>query len=164
VDHHQAQGRHRRRNVVVRGVDSRAATRNQEPRAAAPGSWSRLCTCFLILSCLTLVACEQTARRDAPRASAPTLEPLQPKGDTLWPFTFTWKTTAPAGSVFRVVVLDMAERPLLERETREGALAAPASDFQELLRQTRRFQWRVTLLDANGEQWVQTPLIEFTIR
>ncbi len=99
----------------------------------------------------------------ASRAATTTIEIIAPKGPTSWPFAFEWKGNAGEAAVYRVTVVDMAERPLVEQDTRGTRLDAPR-DLEVLLPQTRRFQWRVTLLDADGEPSVQTPLVEFTVK
>lgn len=88
---------------------------------------------------------------------------MGPKGETTWPFTFEWRATAAPDTVYRVTVTDPVERPLVEQETRAMKLAAPR-DLEILLPRTKRFLWRVTVLDSNGEPTISTPLAGFTVK
>lgn len=80
-----------------------------------------------------------------------------------WPVLFEWKAAAGTRAVYRVTVYDAAERRLFERQTRFARLEAPR-ELQALLPSTRRFQWRVAEVDADGKPIVETPLVEFTVK
>lgn len=116
---------------------------------------------------VTLPACGGAADPGQPRASSPAnaaIEAFGPRGDTEWPFAFRWKAAgAPPGAVYRVTVLDPVERPLVEQDTRETILQAP-HDLEILLPRTRRFLWRVAIVDGNGEVVARTPLTDFTVK
>ncbi len=113
---------------------------------------------------LTLCGCQPTASRtDAPPTANITIEAMGPKGAVTWPFVFEWKSAAGAGAVYRVTVCDLAERPLVEQETRLMKLEAPPG-MQALLASTHRFLWRVAIVDGDGHPTVQTPLVEFAVK
>ncbi len=109
-----------------------------------------------------VASCGGTAQRSA--ATAPIrVEATSPRGVVDWPFVFTWKGNVPVGAVCRVSVFDTAERQLLQRDTRDGKLAAP-EDLRLLLPSARRFLWRVSVLDEGGNEVAQSPLVEFEVR
>lgn len=87
---------------------------------------------------------------------------LSPHGAVAWPFAFEWQA-APGAGVYRVSVLDEAERLLLERETRDTRLAAPP-ELRSMLRADQPFYWRVGILDVNGNLTRQSALTEFRLK
>jgi hypothetical protein len=112
-----------------------------------------------ILALALTSACSPTP--PPPQAAPATVEALTPNGATDWPVTFTWKTSARPGGVCRVNVYDIAERPLYERDTREGRLAAPV-EVQRLA--GSRLLWRVSVVGDNGTVVAQSPLVEFALK
>jgi hypothetical protein len=110
---------------------------------------------------LLLPSCGGTTHRSA--AAPISIEAASPRGAVDWPFVFTWKGNVPVGAVCRVSIFDAAERQLLQRDTRDGKLAAP-DDLRLLLPSARRFLWRVSVLDEGGNEVAQSPLVEFEVR
>jgi len=118
----------------------------------------------LIAICAAALGCHRVAdQQDAAPPAGTAIEAIGPKGDVQWPVVFEWKAAAGTRAVYRVTVYDAAERPLFEQQTRFVRLEAPR-ELQALLPSTRRFQWRVAEVDANGKPIVETPLVEFSIR
>jgi hypothetical protein len=118
-----------------------------------------------ILLCAAIAGCQQGADRER-AAPAPriTIEALAPRGDVALPITFEWKaTTAGPDPLYRVTVYDGVERPLFEHETRVPRFQPPP-DRQPLFSSTRRFLWRVAVVDGAGNVMAQTPLVECTVR
>ena len=111
---------------------------------------------------LVAVACAGAPGSSRP-AAAVSVEATAPRGAVDWPFAFAWKGNIAAGAVCRVSLYDTAERELLERDTRGRELPAP-EDVRQLLPGTRRFLWRVAVLDESGNAVAQSPLVEFHVR
>jgi len=119
---------------------------------------------LLLAFCAGVLGCRGTTNREgtAPAARA-VIEAVGPKGEVIWPFVFEWKTTAAPDAIYRVTVYDLAERRLVEHDTRVRRLDAPR-DLQAVLSSTRRFLWRVAVVDAQGTVVAQTPLVEFRVK
>lgn len=120
-------------------------------------------TLFLVLAASLLATACAGAPQPGPMPAAISVEGTAPRGAVEWPFTFTWKGYVPSGAVCRVSVFDVAERQLLQRDTKEATLSAP-EDLRLLLASTRRFLWRVSVLDQNGNEAAQSALVEFSVR
>jgi hypothetical protein len=119
---------------------------------------------LLLAFCAGVLGCRQTpGQKDASPAARTTIEAVGPKGEVIWPFVFEWKATAAPDVIYRVTVYDVAERQLVEQDTRARRLDAPR-DLQALLPSTRRLLWRVAVVDGEGNAIAQTPLIEFTVK
>ena len=137
------------------------------PSCAIPTAVSRRVpppVVVLIAICAAALGCHRVAdQQDVPPPAGTAIEAIGPKGEVQWPVLFEWKAAAGTRVVYRVTVYDAAERPLFEQQTRFARLEAPR-ELQILLPSTRRFQWRVAEVDADGKPIVETPLVEFTIR
>jgi hypothetical protein len=118
------------------------------------------CAACLVLS---IAACGGRAPKGTADTRPSSIEAISPRGAAHWPFAFEWKTTAPATAVCRVTVFDLAERQLLQFETKGSRLAAP-EDLRKLLAVTRRFLWRVAVEDANGADAAQSQMTEFEVQ
>ena len=142
-------------------VEARA-TVGRRPRPAARRVFRP--AVVLIAICAAALGCHRVAdQQDAPPPAGTAIEAIGPKGDVQWPVLFEWKAAAGTRAVYRVTVYDAAERPLFEQQTRFARLEAPR-ELQALLPSTRRFQWRVAEVDADGKPIVETPLVEFTVK
>lgn len=115
---------------------------------------------------LALVACVLPGcRQDSgggPTQARISIAAIAPTGPSAAPIVFHWTSNAPAGTVYRVLVFDAAERQLLDRETREMQVDA-TRDLQLLAASTPRFLWKVAVLGENGEAVAETKLAEFSV-
>ncbi len=112
-----------------------------------------------------LLACQaRDAREPRARGGQATIEAVAPKGTVSFPFAFQWRH-AGGGSdaIFRLTVYDEVERQVLERETR-GSQLPTTPDLQALFSPTRRFLWRVAVVDGTGNVLAQTELVECTVK
>lgn len=115
---------------------------------------------FWLAALLVVVGCAACARESRPPQPAYAPIPLSPKGETDWPITFSWTRVPGSEWVYRVTVMDAAERSLMEQETRATTLEAP-SDLRPMLVSGGPFTWKVTIVDGDGKPLTQaapTPL------
>ncbi len=112
--------------------------------------------------------CRRPAGEGTPtntRASAkPSVEAVSPKGDVSAPVAFEWKTTGVSQAVYRLNVYDTSERQLLEQDVRSTRFEPPPDVQQQLVASTRRFLWKVAVVDGNGDAIAETPLTPFTVK
>jgi hypothetical protein len=127
--------------------------------------WHRTIEVAACFACvlLSLAACSGGASRPPRDAGPVTIEAVSPRGAVTWPVVFQWKTTAPATAVCRVTVFDVAERQLLQFETKGSRLDAP-EDLRKVLPVTKRFLWRVSVENENGADAVLSSLVEFEVK
>lgn len=121
---------------------------------------SRWRTLLLLGAALLASGCgpDSTA---APHTAQPSLTATSPAGEVAWPFVFKWEGAQPE-TVVRIRVMDEAERALYGIEARGTQIAAPSA-LKSLLAPGERYQWRVSRLDANGEEVGSSELTAFTL-
>ena len=120
---------------------------------------------FLLVPALVL-ALGVAACHDAPAGSdKPAFAPeaLAPIGPTNWPITFTWKSV-PGTWIYRVTVIDPAERVLYERETRDGDHLQPRDELHGSLTGNATFTWHVAIIGDDGKALVRSKDLSFTLK
>jgi hypothetical protein len=89
--------------------------------------------------------------------------PITPIGNVEWPIAFTW-TPVPGDWIYRVTVVDSAERVLYENEIRAGSRIVPADEIRSTLTGPASFTWHVALFDRNNKEVIRSKDATFTIR
>ena len=117
---------------------------------------------ILAIALLSLAACQNASppKQAAPAPAAP--EPVAPRGSTRWPFAFTWKPSPGADWIYRVQVIDSAERVILELETRDATIAAPPS-LREMLGGPALFSWCVVVQGRDGTALARSAPVPFRL-
>ena len=116
----------------------------------------------LLALVLALGSCQDApppAARIAPPAPP---ELIAPKGRTPWPFTFTWKPVAGADWIYRVQVIDNAERILMDAETRSASLPAPPI-LKGMLGGHVAFDWVVVVQGPDGKEAARSAPARFRL-
>ncbi len=130
---------------------------------------ARLLARLGLLAALLTVWLPASACRDAappPVMAGPPAAPaaLSPHGPTAWPLVFTW-TPVPGGDwVYRVTVLDAAERVLHEHDTRGQHSLRASADMRSALSGDGRFFWRVAIIGPDGRELARSATVGFTLQ
>ncbi len=115
---------------------------------------------FVALVILSSCSSPFPDRQAGPKPSTSiALTPLTPKGTVRWPFEFSWSGTGAPGCIYRVRVADAADRHLIDFETRETHVAAPA-ELRPMLGGSQPFYWHVSVEGSR----VSSPPTEFRVR
>lgn len=89
--------------------------------------------------------------------------PITPIGSVEWPIAFTW-TPVPGDWIYRVTVVDSAERVLYENEIRAGARIVPTDEIRSTLSGPASFTWHVALFNRDNKEVIRSKDSTFTIR
>ncbi len=134
---------------------------NYRFHACAPPRALLALAAFLALGGCFSPPSHQTQRTQADGARPVSLVPLAPKGLVRWPFEFSWSASAAPGSIYRVTVVDAADRHLIDLETRDTHVAAP-SELRPMLGGSQPFYWRVRV--EGTAAGLSTPPTEFRLQ
>ncbi len=118
---------------------------------------------LIVIALVTLAGCSSPSARNPQSAERPpavtALTPLAPKGAVRWPFEFSWSGTGGPDCIYRVKVVDAADRHLIEFQTRETHVAAP-DELRPMLGGSQPFYWHVSVDGSHAS----TPPTEFRLK
>jgi hypothetical protein len=82
-------------------------------------------------------------------------EPIGPRGEVSLPFAFAWKSVPGDSWIYRVTVIDAAERVLYERDIRTTT-CNPSRELKGMLADADHatFSWTVSVLSPDGTKVV----------
>jgi hypothetical protein len=118
-----------------------------------------------VLMLAAVTACGGGTGEPARRAQPPPApDPIAPRGAVPQPVSFTWKQV-PGDWIYRLIVTDEAERPMHQRDVRNGStLPMPEELAAMMTEQHATFVWSVAIVTPDGRQLVESPRVRFSLK
>lgn len=117
---------------------------------------------LLLLLCAGFASCDGPAP-PASRMPPAAPEPVAPRGAASLPFTFTWKRVPGGDWIYRVTVVDGAERVLFENDVKATS-CPPSQELTDMMSGRGEYSWRVSIIGADGRPRVTSAPVRFRLQ